>query len=311
MTVYTGINDLVKNAGALSPLVISKYRTENTLITSGIATTGPEVDLLMSGGSQLQGLNFVNKVDTDNYNHSSDNFDEKGATGKITAAAYMALRQDINWGWAYTDLVRMITKYDVKAGLTSAIPMYWAEVSEKIAISSLKGAIASDADLTVGEGTEAFSLELLVDAATAMQDDATNLFVSRKTKAKLQKMNISAYKEASETNLRFDRFAGYNVFVTEAFGDDVTVVAETGSLVFATGLVPGTVGMEIGRDVNAGNGGGGEILRTRLSIVTQPQGMSYKGTVKPTRANLETGTNWAVAVDDLKQLGFRAVKHTI
>lgn len=307
MTTQTQISDLVASPGVLSNIVRKNYATNNTLIASGIATTGPEVDLLMTGGSQIQQLNFVNKVDTSTYNHSSDNYDQKGAVGKITAAPYMALRQDLNWGWAYTDLVRLITKYDIKGGLVSAIPMFWAEVGENIAVASLRGAIASEADLTIGDGTDPFSLELFVDAATDFDGDLQNIIVSPKGKAKLQKLNINAYRPAGETNLNVDNFAGYNILVSKHVGDNEAIVGGNGALAFSSGLVTGTVGMEVERDASAGNGGGGEILRTRNSVVIAPQGLSYVGAAKPTLATLADADSWERKAA-LSDIGFRLVK---
>jgi hypothetical protein len=311
MTVQTRIADLVANPGVLSNLVQAKFRINNSLISSGVAVTGPEVDLLMTGGSNIQSLNFVNKVDTTAFNHSSDDFDEKGATGKITAAPYSALRIDANWGWAYTDLVKMITKYDVKGGLVSAIPMYWSEVGENMAVASMKGALAKATTLTSGVVTDAFNPDAFIDAAATMDDPRAQktLFVSRKTYAKLQKLQRNDFIAPSAANFNIGRFEGYNLIITEAFGDTKTVIATEGALVFASGLIPGTTGMEIIRDGNAGNGGGGEILRTRLSLVPgMPQGFSYSGAIKPTLAQLATAANWTKVADDAF-IGIRAVNH--
>jgi hypothetical protein len=298
MTVQTRIADLVANPGAMSNIVTKNFRANNALLASGVATSGPEVDLLMTGGSYVQGLSFINKVDTSTFNYSSDDFDEKGATGKITAANYMALRHDLNWGWAYTDLVRLVTKYDVRGGLTAALPLYWSEVSENIAVASMKGALAKTAALTSGTITTDFSLDTVIDAAATLDDPRANktLFVSRKTLAKLQKLNKNAYVPAADTNLGFASFAGYGLNITEEFGDDTIIVAQDGAIAFGAGVIAGTVGMEIGRDVNAGNGGGGEILRTRLSMVVAPQGFSYA-----------TAANWVQTADN-KDVGFRAIK---
>jgi len=311
MTTQTRIADLVANPGVLSNVVTQAFRVKNSLITSGVAVGGPEVDMLMTGGSQMQGLNFINKVDTSTFNYSSDDFDEKGPVGKITAGSYMALRHDINWGWAYTDLVKMITKYDVRGGLVSAIPMYWSEVAENLAVASMKGVLAKTAALTTGAVADAFDLDKLIDAASTMDDPRAQktLFISRKTLAKLQKANRNAYVPAADTDLGFDQFAGYNLIITETFGDNLTVVAQNGALAFGAGLVPGEVGMEIDRDPNAGNGGGGEILRTRLSVVVAPQGFSYTGAAKPGITGLATAANWN-QVADTTLIGFRAVKHS-
>lgn len=311
MTIQTQISNLVASPAVLSNVVLAKYRTKNSLITSGVAVTGPEVDILMQGGSQIQGLNFINKVDTSAFNYSSDDFDVKGPTGNIAATPYMALRHDLNFGWAYTDLVKIITKYDVQGGISAAIPMYWSEVGERLAVASMKGAIAKTAALSVGANTDAWALNNVIDACATMDDPQSNktLFVSRKTLAKMQKMNANAYVPTAETNLGFASFAGYNLIVTESFGDNLTVIAQDGALAFGAGLVPGTVGMEICRDGNAGNGGGGSILRARLSVVVAPQGFSYVGAAKPGETALATAANWVQTVTDNALIGFRAVKH--
>lgn len=310
-TTQTRISDLVANPGALSNVVLAKYRVKNSLIASGVAVTGPEVDLLMSGGSQIQGLNFINKVDTSTFNYSSDDFDEKGATGKISASPYMALRHDANWGWAYTDLTRIITKYDVKGGVSSAIPMFWSEVGENVAVASMKGVLAAVPALTSGVNTDAFDVSKIIDVCATMDDPQSRktLFISRKTLAKLQKTNLGSFTPLAQSDLGFASYAGYGLIITEAFGDNMTVVAQEGALAFAAGLVPGTIGMEIDRDANAGNGGGGEILRTRLSIVAAPQGFSYVGAVKPGLATLALAASWNKVVADNTMIGFRAVKH--
>ncbi len=309
MTVQTRIADLVPNPGALANVVVKNFRANNALVSSSVATTGPEVDLLMTGGSYIQGLNFINKVDSSTFNYSSDDFDEKGAVGKINAAGYMALRHDLNWGWAYTDLVRLVTKYDVKGGLVSAIPMYWSEVSENIAVASIKGALAKTAALTTGVTTADFSLDAVIDAAATMDDPRAKktILLSRKTLAKLQKMNKNAYVPAADTDLGFPSFAGYGLLLTETFGDDTVVVAQDGSIAFGAGVIGGTTAMEIKRDADAGNGGGGEILRTRLSMVAAPQGFSYVGAAKPGLTGLATAANWT-QVADIKDVGFRAIK---
>lgn len=309
-TTQTQISDLVPNPGVLSNVVTKTFKTNNSLTTSGLAVGGPEVDLLMTGGSYIQALNHVNKVDTSTFNYSSDDYDQKGATGKITASPYMAVRHDLNWGWAYTDLVRLVTKYDVHGGLVSAIPMFWSEVGENFAVASMKGALAAAPALTSGDVEDAFDIDALLDAAATMEDPRApkSLIVSRKTLAKLQKLNKSAYVPASETNTGFASFADYTVRVTDAFGDTTSVIAQDGAFAFGTGVLAGTIGMEIIRDGNGGNGGGGEILRTRLSLVVAPQGFSYKGAAKPGLTGLATAANWTL-VDTVDEVGFRAINH--
>lgn len=315
----TRIADLVPNPTTLATVVAKTYAAKNTLITSGLAATGPEVDLLMSGGSQVQGLSFINKVDTTQYNHSSDDYDQKGAVGKITAGRYMALRQDLNWGWATTDLVRMITKFYPTGYVEQAIPLFWNEVGENIATASLMGAIGSNAALTINNSTKALSLEMLVDAETAFRGGATNIVVNRRGEAAFKKLNINAYVPAKETDLNVANFSGYNLFVKEDLADGEMLVGGNGAVAFASGVIPGTIPMEISRSADAGNGGGGEILRTRRSFVVAPQGFNYKGSIAPNLLastddnaaafanSLRNPANWE-ATGDLEDIAVRLVK---
>lgn len=307
MTTQTRISDLVPNPGVLANVVAKAYATKNTLVASGIATSGEEVDLLMAGGSQIQGLNYINKVDTTQYNHASDDYDQKGAVGKVSAAGYMALRQDLNWGWATTDLVRMITRFAPTGYVEQAIPLYWGEVGEHIATASLRGAIAADAALTLDLSANALSLEMLVDAGTDFKGGVQNIIVNRKGEAEFKKLNINAYVSAKQTDLNVANFAGYNLFVKEDLADGEMIVAGNGALAFGTGVLAGVTPMVITRDEGAGNGQGGEILRTRRSFVVAPQGVSYKGTTAPSLAALATAANWDV-VADLDEVAFRLVK---
>lgn len=313
MPNFTAIADLlgadVENPGVLAPIVNKLFKYENTLISSNIAVTGPEVDELFTGGAQIQSLHFIDKVDTSAYNHSTDNFAQKGATGSLSASHYMALRQDLNWGWAAGDLVRIITKYNPTQGATAAIPAFWSEVAEKIAVSAVKGAIASDAGFTIGDGIDELNLELMIDGETDMASDAVAIALSRKSLGKLKKSNINDFKDKSETNLGFSTYAGRALLVTEAFGDDASVLIGAGALVFGNGNVPNQIAFEFERDASAANGGGGEIVRTRQSVVAQVQGMSYKGDVRPNLAALATGTNWE-AVLETGLIGVRKIRHT-
>lgn len=319
MTVQTRISDLVSNPGVLANLVTQNFRYNNSLIASGVAVTGPEVDLLMTGGSQIQRLNYINKVDTSKYNHSSDDYDAKGETGKITATPYDALRQDLNWGWTATDLLKIITKYDANGHAITAIPKYWSEVLENIATASMLGCLRDDADLIIGDDNDAFDVDAWIDAAAGFDDPRAQLtaFVTRKSFAKLKKLQRNDFVPPSLANFNIAQFEGVNIIVTEAFGPNMTVLATAGSLAFGAGQVPGQIAGETKRDSDAGNGGGGEVYRTRLSMVAAPQGFSYTGAVKPNledigdtnyATSLTNPLNWTKkASDDL--VGFRGIMH--
>jgi hypothetical protein len=311
-TVQTQIADFQKlvGDGAITfNAALSQYRANNKLLSSGLVITSPEVAVLMGGGSQIQTLGYINRVDTTKFNHSSDDYDQKGKTGKIGTSNYQALRMDLNWGWAYTDLFKIVTKYNPEGILANALPYFWGDVSENIMVSSLKGSLAADASLTaVTAATTNFSIDMLIDAESDMNSETGGIIVSRRTLARMKKDNKNAYVAASDQKIHFSTYNDYKVIVSDAFGDDTTVVVAPESLAFGAGATPNLVPTEIERDANAGNGGGGNIFHTRLSVAAHPQGMSYDGAPKPELTDLANGANWKLAVDR-KLIGFRAIKH--
>lgn len=311
--VNTRISDLVPNEKVLGNTVNLLLSQVNEIVTSGLAVGGPEVDAVAGGGPRKASIPFLNPLSTTEVNISTDNIADVGNVGKLEADEYNALRHDLNYGWGFGDLTRMVTLYDARGGVAAGIAQYWAGIYQKFAVSSMKGALGADAGLTVGDGTDPISVDMLIDAAATGEEFAglfNILIVTPADKAKLQKLNAgNTFVPKSETNIGFDTFAGYRLIVSTAFANGTTVMARAGAMAFGEGTPAGMVPTEVERLANAGAGGGAEILHSRRSVVIHPQGFSYVGAVAADTTALETAANWDLAVP-LKMVGFRKVLHT-
>lgn len=317
MATITGVRvaDLIKSGTEkrLTNTINYLLSTTNELVTSGLAVQGTETAALMAGGPRKGSLPFLAPLDSTQVNVSTDDITEDGDVGKMTADEFSVLRQDLNYGWGYADLTRMITQFDVRGGIGAGIAQYWNDVTKARAISALKGALAAGgADLTSGVNTADIGLAAIVKAAATADvyaDRFDILIVSPVTKAKLQMADQNQFVPASKTDIGLDTYAGkYKVVVSNAFGDGVSVLARSGALAYAVGTVPYEIAEEVERLANKGKGGGAEILHSRRSMVAHPQGFNYGGTVAPAKADLEDASKWSLAVPAV-QVPFRKIVH--
>jgi hypothetical protein len=315
----TTIADLVLSEKILGATVNALIAEQNPLITSGLAISAPEFTALANGGSRKATIAFLNPLDSSAYNLASDDINQMGDVGKMTAGEFTALRHDLNYGFGTADLARMVTLYNAENGIAEGIAQYWNGVLQRRAAATLKGIKASTSALTIGvAGASAvdFSLDLVIDAATdaGMYANQFNvLIVSPVTQAKLKKMEKNSYIPASQTNIDFDTWAGYRIIVDQTFGNEVSVIARAGALAFGLGNPAGMIPFEVERLANAGNGQGADILHTRRSAVLHPQGFNYKGASSPTEAttstNLAHAGSWELAVPR-EMVGFRFINHS-
>ncbi|MGA1850471.1 hypothetical protein VH570_06495 [Sphingobium sp. HT1-2] len=311
----TKILDLVPNEKILGQTINALMAEKHELITSGLAARGPEVDAVASGGPRKASIPYLNPLSTDKVNVSTDDLTVAGDVGKMTADEFTVLRHDLNYSWATADLTRMVTQFNVQGGISAGIAAYWNGIVSKIAALSLKGALAADADLTFGAVDDEFSLaQVALAAATAgvYADQFDTLIVSPLRKAKMIAANESAFVAKSDTKADFDTWAGKKLIVSNVFGDETSILARSGALALGYGTV--AVPTEIERVANGANGGGGDILHSRISPVVHVQGFDYLGAVAPA-ITPATGTSvlgdaasWGRKVP-LEMIGFRAIRH--
>jgi hypothetical protein len=326
----TTINDLVPSEKALGDLIDVVLQEKNPLVNSGLATTGPEVSAVVSGGPRKQGLPFLLPLDATNVNIGTDNITEAGDTGKLVADEFTVVRHDHNWSWGTSDLARMVTQYDAEGGINAGIGQYWLTRFEKTTVSSIKGVKAhidavisagtvgtptSDqiakkdvyAKLLAGTTSTNFAMATVFkSAATAeeYQDMFDSMIVHPTLYAQWQSEEASGFLTASQTGSQFATYKGFKLIKSTSFGETQLVVGRSGGVAFGTGFNE----IEKERIANGGKGAGGNIVHSRQSFVSHVQGTNYAGPVAPTLAQLETATSWNLAIDPI-DFGFRFISY--
>lgn len=308
----TRITDLVPSEKLLGNTVNMLIQEQNELVRAGIAARSPEIDAAASAmGPRKTFIPFLHPLDASVVNYSTDDINDAGDVGKLTGDEFCAVRHDVNYAWGTADLTRMVTQYDARGGIAAGIADYWMKILKRQAENAL---LAAGSKYSFGAGTDAFSLELLIDAAATKgvyADRLTAIVVSPLTYAKMQKMNAgNNFVPASQTDLGFAQFAGYNVIKSARVGNTDSILVGAGALALGFGNVP--VPLEVERVANGGNGGGGDILHSRQSFIVHPQGLSYgvSSGLPELMDDIADGSLWADNIVPAEQVAIVNVQHT-
>ena len=316
--VSTRLSDVPIVPEIATAAIILRSLNSNAFVNSGVMIRDPEADAFLTNnlGGKTFAPRYLGPLADDEPNISSDDPSEKSTPKKITGGKNKAVRQSLNQSWSSMDLTNTYLGLDITTAITNQIGDYWNTQENKRLLASLKGIIAADlatgspvmtVDVTGKTGADAlFNAEAFIDAQTTMGDMASSLTavaVHSTVYATMKKLNLIDFIPASEGRVEIPTYQGLTViqddpmtYVPAVTGDSPSP-AKYYTYLFGRGAVALGVGtpktpFAIHRDEAAGNGGGEEIVHSRLEWIIHPQGFSFGLEETPTLAQLETASNW-------------------
>ena len=316
--VSTRLSDVPIVPEIATAAIILRSLNSNAFVNSGVMIRDPEADAFLTNnlGGKTFAPRYLGPLADDEPNISSDDPSEKSTPKKITGGKNKAVRQSLNQSWSSMDLTNTYLGLDITTAITNQIGDYWNTQENKRLLASLKGIIAADlatgspvmtVDVTGKTGADAlFNAEALIDAQTTMGDMASSLTavaVHSTVYATMKKLNLIDFIPASEGRVEIPTYQGLTVIQDDAMTYVPAVTGDSPSpakyytYLFGRGAVALGVGtpktpFAIHRDEAAGNGGGEEIVHSRLEWIIHPQGFSFGLEETPTLAQLETASNW-------------------
>ena len=316
--VSTRLSDVPIVPEIATAAIILRSLNSNAFVNSGVMIRDPEADAFLTNnlGGKTFAPRYLGPLADDEPNISSDDPSEKSTPKKITGGKNKAVRQSLNQSWSSMDLTNTYLGLDITTAITNQIGDYWNTQENKRLLASLKGIIAADlatgspvmtVDVTGKTGADAlFNAEAFIDAQTTMGDMASSLTavaVHSTVYATMKKLNLIDFIPASEGRVEIPTYQGLTVIQDDAMTyvpavtDDSPSPAKYYTYLFGRGAVALGVGtpktpFAIHRDEAAGNGGGEEIVHSRLEWIIHPQGFSFGLEETPTLAQLETASNW-------------------
>lgn len=289
-----------------TPYVQQLTEEKSRLIQSGALMREGVLDGLLAGGGLTFSVPSWRDLANDADNVSTDTvYDYDGgdnSTPKNTSAdKEIAVRLSRNQSWAAADLAGSLAGSDPMNSIAQRVSDYWARRLQAAFVATVKGVFAdNDAtpsgsehtqyDLTndikgssYSAGVTDFSAEAFIDTALLMGDSMEALgilMVHSVVYARMQKNNLIDFIPDARGEINIPTFLGRQVVVDDG------MYASTGiyhSYLFGSGAVKLGVGTppnatETDRMPNAGNGGGQDVLHSRVEWCIHPVGHKYAGT---------------------------------
>lgn len=317
--VTTKLSDMPIVDKIATAAIVLRALELNDFVNSGVMARDARLDEFLSSelGGKVISLRHVNPVAVEEPDIVSDDPSVESMPRKLGGGECQAVRQSLHQSWSAMDLVANLNGTDPLGVATSGIGEYWNSVLSLRLLASLKGIVAADlagnsemtVDISGGTGAAAlFSADAFIDAQGTLGDRAqqlTAIAVHSVVYNTMLKQDLIDFVRDSEGRLALPSYMGLRVIRDDA----MTCVPRSGdtpakyySYLFGGGAVALGVGgarvpFEIERKPSAGNGGGEEIVHSRLEWVIHPLGYSFSKTSTPTITELETAANWTRKYD--------------
>lgn len=331
-----------------TPYVQQQTEEKARLVQSGILARNPLMDNLLAGGGLTFNVPSFRDLDNDADNVSADQVSDAIAwtqlSGTAVGANYPTLNDSIplkvetdteiavrlsrNNSWSSADLAAALAGSDPLNSIAGNVAFYWQRRLQAAFIATVNGVILDNVANDAGDyqndisgagfidGVTNISAEAVIDTAVTMGDSMealTGMMVHSVVFARMQKNNLIDFIPDARGEVQIPTFLGREVLI-----DDGMPV--TGSVydtwLFGAGFMQMGVGSakvptEVERKPGAGNGGGQEILHSRVEWSLHPVGHAYTGTAADggpangTGANdLENATSWDRRFPERKQIKF-------
>ena len=329
-TGVTRISDVVVPE-IFTPYVQQLTQEKSRLIRSGAMMVDGRFSSLLSGGGLTFNEPSFKDLDNDEENISSDDPAVNSTPNKIGTSTEIQVRLSRNNSWSSMDLTAALAGADPMQAIADRVSDYWVRRLQAAFVATMKGIFAANAlaapvgatqnDMThdisgtsYSAGVTDFSAEAFIDACGTMGDsmeDLTLVMMHSIVYMRAQKNNLIDFIPDSEGRISIPTFLGRQVVVDDSMPNNSGVfdtwIFGAGAVRFGAGNP--AVPTEIDRKPSAGNGGGQDVLHSRVEWVIHPTGNAYIGTPPnggPSNAstanNLAAATSWGRAFPERKQI---------
>lgn len=323
---------VTKLADIIIPEIFTPYvqllSTERSaFVQSGIAEQSPLFDQLLQGGGQTFKLPFFNDLGNAEANVSSDNEASSSTPEKIDTVQDIAVRHSRNQSWSSMDLAAALAGSDPMTAIASRVADYWVRQEQRYIIDSLNGVLSDNEATPTGTDkhvqndmvhniandsasaitdAELFSADAFLQAVQTMGDAGEELVaiaVHSVVFRRMQVKNLIDFIPDARGEVQIATFLGRRVIVDDllpavAGSNRITYTSILfGRNSIARGSGTPRVPTEMERLPAAGDGGGQEVLFSRVERILHPRGwrwtsVSMAGS-SPMNAELANAANWS------------------
>ena len=340
---------LTQVSDVVVPQIFTPYLQQLTeeksrLIQSGaLATDALLSQMLAAAGGIIFNVPSFRDLDNDADNVSTDDVADVIAANygagtpnptldatplKIQTSTEKAVRLSRNNSWSSADLAAALAGEDPMSVIADRLAVYWARRLQAAFVATMQGVIldnvANDAgdyqnDVSGGgfiNGVTNFTAEAFLDATVTMGDslDSLSMIMTHSmVYTRMRKNNLIDFIPDARGEVEIPVFQGHAVIVDDGLPNTGGVFD---TWIFGAGAVrlgqsTPKVPTEVSRHPLAGNGGGEEVLTSRLEWALHPVGHAYTGTPPDGGPGNGTGANalanagsWDRVYPERKQIPF-------
>jgi len=288
---------------------------KNAFIASGVASLDGMISEKLKGGANTVDLGYWEGLDgVGEANVSTDNRATQAATNKIATKKQIARSASLNQAWAFSSLAREMNPLaqDPVGAVTSKLGGYWAKQNQNRLVQSINGIVADNIANNGGDmvfdnaGTvAAVTASMFLDAEQTLGDAKgllTAVAMHSVIENSLKKLKLVEPVYDSSGQFLFNSYLGKRVIVDDTMPVDTTGADPVYTTAFfaagAVGFGEGTVDTpaETEREALAGNGGGYDVIISRINPCFHPYGFAFNSTTvaseSPTSTELALPANW-------------------
>jgi hypothetical protein len=334
------VGPITQIADVVVPEIFTPYVQQLTeekarLVQSGVLARDAFMDVLLGGGGLTFNVPSYRDLDNDADRVSTDTSvdDFTGGTArpdpfKVETSQEISVRLSRNNSWSAADLTAALAGADPMESIASRVAFYWTRRLQAAFIATQNGVIADNVANDSGDyendisgasfidGVTNFSAEAFLDAAVTMGDsmeDLTAVMVHSVVFNRMQKNNLIDFIPDARGEIQIPFFLGREVIIDDGLPVTANVYDSWlfGAGATRMGVSSPKVATEMEREAGGGNGGGQEILYSRVEWALHPVGHAYVGTAPNGGPGNSAGANdlaaagsWNRVFPERKQIKF-------
>lgn len=313
------------------PEEFTSYVSQNTmeksaLVAASVAVRNAEIEAQLTAGADAFTVPNWFDLGNEEANIVSDDPAVDAVPRKLVAGRQTIRKAFLHNSWSAMNLASELAGSDAIARIKERAAAYWTRQLQRRLIATLNGILADneaddDGDMVFGTVATAFDATAIINAAATLGDsmrDLSAVAMHSDVYAQALRDDLIATERQSDGGF-IQTFRGLAIVVDDGMpyndvdGSYVTALFGAGAIGY--GIVPPRIaeGTEVENRPSSGNGGGQQILHSRVNLAVHPAGFSYTGipaAVSPSIAELADAANWD-RVFERKAIPLAFLRHTV
>lgn len=323
----TQIADIIKPE-EFTGYVVQNSVERSAFAKSGAAVPNAAISEQLTAGAESFKIPFWKDLGDDEANLANDDPADDATPYKLGSEKQMVRKCFLHNSWGAMNLASELSGDNALARIQDRAAAYWERQFSRRLIASMKGVLADNIANDSGDMVEDisglvgaladFSASAVIDAAATLGDgmDALTTIAVHSTiyKRMLQGDLIDTLPDSQGGFIKV--FRGLAIVVDDALplATDVFTTALFGPGAFGYGMTAPRIaaGTEIENKPSSGNGGGQQVLHSRVNLAVAPLGFTWlEGSVtadSPSIAELALAANWNRVIER-KAIPLAFLKH--